>query len=225
MWIEGTTPEISDFLIASVLLMFSEPEQRPLSKRQQKKALKSLEFAKFKEERNLKRKERRRAKRLEGSNNSKASLPIKNALPSGHIIIDCSYEALMNEKEIQSLCAQIGRCYAMNRRADMPFEVELQKFGPKLSQTMRGLNPDYLTWKNIAFRDNQELDASNIERKVVYLTSDSANLLESIERDTAYIIGGLVDRNRHKVLTSMFINRVFVKIWPSSTVLRLPVFP
>jgi hypothetical protein len=78
--------------------MFPEHEEKALSKRQQKRALKSLEFAKFKEERNLKRKERKKAKRLEGSIRAKTSLPIKNAISSGHIIIDCSYDALMNEK-------------------------------------------------------------------------------------------------------------------------------
>ena len=43
----------------------------------------------------------------------------------------------------------------------------------------------------------------------MYLTPDSEDVLESVERDTAYIIGGLVDRNRHKVIFQ-FIHRVFV---------------
>lgn len=87
--------------------MFPEQEEKLLSKRQQKKALKSLTFAKFKEERNLKRKERKRAKKLEGSTRTKLSLPIKNAVSSGHIIIDCSYETLMNEK-VHSFINLIG---------------------------------------------------------------------------------------------------------------------
>jgi tRNA (guanine9-N1)-methyltransferase len=129
--------------------MLPESEEKSLSKRQQKKAIKSLEFAKFKEERNFKRKERKKAKKLDGSTRITTSLPIKNAVPSGLIILDCSYETLMNEKEIRSLCAQISRCYAMNRRADIPFALELQKFGTKLSQIMGSLNPDYLMWKNV----------------------------------------------------------------------------
>lgn len=38
------------------------------------------------------------------------------------------------------------------------------------------------------------------KEQLVYLTADSQNVVESIEEDKVYIIGGLVDRNRHKVM-------------------------
>ncbi|CAM9544984.1 unnamed protein product [Phaeothamnion confervicola] len=38
-------------------------------------------------------------------------------------------------------------------------------------------------------------------KKVVYLSADASRTLQGLERDTAYIIGGLVDRNRHPGLT------------------------
>lgn len=48
------------------------------------------------------------------------------------------------------------------------------------------------------FHEKSYLDSFPKE-KLVYLTSESENVIETFEDDTMYIIGGLVDHNEHKV--------------------------
>ena len=39
------------------------------------------------------------------------------------------------------------------------------------------------------------------KEKIVYLTADSPNTLTTLDEDKVYVIGGIVDRNRHVKLT------------------------
>jgi len=63
---------------------------------------------------------------------------------------------------------------------------------------MRGVHRQ---WRGVSVSEENYLEAlSDISlENFVYLTADSDNVIHSLQADKVYIIGGLVDKNRHKV--------------------------
>ena len=49
-------------------------------------------------------------------------------------------------------------------------------------------------------------------KNMVYLTADSPHVVVSLEPEKLYVIGGLVDRNRHKVLPQNFLVSLFPQL-------------
>eukprot|EP00435_Cladocopium_sp_Y103_P024208 s1711_g5.t3 len=96
------------------------------------------------------------------------------------------WEEMMQPKELKSLIQQLLYCYGANRRAQQP--VQLCFSGVEEgSKTHEGLSKQsgYESW----------------EEKLIYLTADAEEKLESFEPEMVYVIGGIVDRNRHKGCT------------------------
>jgi tRNA (guanine9-N1)-methyltransferase len=60
------------------------------------------------------------------------------------------------------------------------------------------VEPEELAKSNGDERNEPEGDQALPEQEVIYLTSDSPNTLEDLKPYSTYIIGGLVDKNRHK---------------------------
>jgi tRNA (guanine9-N1)-methyltransferase len=70
------------------------------------------------------------------------------------------------------------------------------------SKASESKSEDYSTEKDVASEavENlpKEIDQENPAPSIVYLTSDSPNKLDRLSPNTSYIIGGIVDKNRHK---------------------------
>lgn len=96
---------------------------------------------------------------------------------------------------------QILRVYTENRRSKAPMQLHLTSFEGRCKEEMTKHN-GYQNW-DIYFHPENYLDVFPKE-KLVYLTSESNNIIEELSEDKIYIIGGLVDHNSHKVFPLKF---------------------
>ena len=127
---------------------------------------------------------------------------VREALSTGlKVAIDCSMEDAMSPKEICKLCRQIQAAYGSNSRSDNPFHLYLTGL-KKDSKTYVECQRQCPGFENYLIDVNElmhhQLFKSDI---IVYLTPDSPNLLQTLDPNKVYIIGGLVDENLDTGLT------------------------
>ncbi|XP_047433496.1 RNA (guanine-9-)-methyltransferase domain-containing protein 2 [Mugil cephalus] len=185
-------------------------ENQTLSKRQRKKLLKQQKWEEERELRKQRRKERKQQRRLqrlnhqdeEGGDHQGARKRLRREVtPSSlRLVLDCSFDSLMLMKDVSKLHKQIQRCYAENRRALHPVQLYLTSLGGQLKQSMDEKDKGWVNWKDITIKTEHYSEVMAKE-ELVYLTSDSPNVLEELDPKKAYIIGGLVDHNHHKGIT------------------------
>lgn len=126
--------------------------------------------------------------------------------PTGvQFIMDCDFDDLMNEREIVSMSNQIARCYSAKRHCEYDVDLVISAFNGKLKERFDKAVSQYKLWQNFTFVENASLEEllpkeKDQRDKYVYLTADTDEVLESLEPDHKYIIGGIVDKNRHKLL-------------------------
>ncbi|XP_026673459.1 tRNA methyltransferase 10 homolog A isoform X2 [Ceratina calcarata] len=183
----------------------SESHQN-LSKRQLKKVRKREKWLERKDEIRLREREKARKKRAHARTNNIDVGPSRKALKrctmAGSsckigITIDLSFGHLMIDKDIAKLTKQILRCYTLNRRVDAPMQFSLTSFGGKAKADMEK-HKGYEHW-DVKFHEESYLNIYPKE-KIIYLTSESENVITHLEHDHVYVIGGLVDHNSHKGL-------------------------
>jgi len=118
--------------------------------------------------------------------------------PTPICVIDLDFDELMDEQEVRSLVQQLMYSYGANKRARRPLRLHLTSLGGRIETQLHHIDGTE-RW-SVTKHAGSYLEAFPPEQ-LVYLSSDSAVLLTSLEPGTAYIIGGLVDHNRHKGLT------------------------
>ena len=100
--------------------------------------------------------------------------------------------------EADSMVKQAERAYAMNRRAPVPVRLTLTDVSGTNQERMLRMAPGHPKW-SCAFQPG-DLAAAYEGRlgDLVYLTADAEEEISELEAGKVYIIGGIVDRNRHK---------------------------
>ncbi|XP_074479972.1 tRNA methyltransferase 10 homolog A [Sebastes fasciatus] len=182
-------------------------ENQTVSKRQRKKLLKQQKWEEERGLRKQRRKDRKQQRRLQrqedegGEAQNVRKRPRREVTPSSlRLVVDCSFDNLMLVKDVGKLHKQIQRCYAENRRALHSVQFYLTSLGGQLKQSMDEKDKGWVNWKDISIKPEHYSEVVAKE-ELVYLTSDSPNVLEELDHKKAYVIGGLVDHNHHKGIT------------------------
>lgn len=141
------------------------------------------------------------------------------------LVIDCGWDHLMDDRQRISLGSQITRAYSDNSKAPYRSHLVISSFDKLLKERFDTvLRKMHENWRGIkfmpedfvhaaeqakermkgphggqlagAFAGKEDLAPENGE--VIYLSSDSPNTLTELKPYSTYIIGGLVDKNKHK---------------------------
>lgn len=194
-----------------------------ISKSQLKKLRRHQKWIESKPERRRREKEKRKLKRqlLAKERDSKDDLVIierprvklmKDSNNKFRIVVDLNFEQYMTDSEIAKSVKQVGRIYTINRHATSPCQLYISSLNGKIRERFSITNRGYENWDIHhsecdyvdLFRQpvEEEMDKTNF----IYLTGDSNETLPDVDtllteyESKIFIIGGLVDHNRHKNL-------------------------
>lgn len=187
---------------------FNGVEISKLTKRQMKKYQKVLKWQSIKKEKRAKDRLKTKKRKHEAKQNNVDLGPSRKQLKRAKmenspckigVAIDLSFDHLMIDKDMGKVIKQILRVYTENRRAKAPMQLHLTSFDGRAKAEM-AKHHGYENW-DMYFHPESYLEAFPKE-KLVYLTSESDNVITELREDKIYIIGGLVDHNFHKVFKS-----------------------
>lgn len=125
--------------------------------------------------------------------NNNKNIPIVQYKKEYSICIEILNEnELMTEKELKSLAHQIKFLYSINKKSVFPVNLCLSNY----FYIKKYLNIWHEKWDMSFYTD----EIKNNYENIIYLSADAEEVLTDVDKDKIYVIGGLIDRNRHKGL-------------------------
>ncbi|CAG8501403.1 8683_t:CDS:2 [Ambispora gerdemannii] len=205
-----TTPDTEQTLPTFSPSSLSKNAQKRILKQQKWEATRALrkEVRKEKEKKKKARKQEQQ-RTAEGDKDSvkPREPPLKKQkivqTPSTmKVIIDLDFDDYMSDKEIVDLSAQLTRCYSYNNNKTVnPVGLFYTSFSGRLQERFDTRLKEYHNWKNVIIENKPYLELFPNKQDLVYLTADDEEVvLQELDESKIYIIGGIVDKNRHKRL-------------------------
>lgn len=179
---------------------FEEKKEEWVLKRKEKKKEKQAQKRKFREE-NPELAEQQREAAIQAAKNKRSK---KQENVNVTVIIDCGFDEMMKDEEKTSLGSQLIRCYSDNKKAEKRVKLQISSFNKSLKTRFETvMHNQHLKWKNIDLIEDDfttKATPEELKSNYVYLSSDSDNLIETLDENKTYIIGGIVDKGRYKDL-------------------------
>lgn len=93
------------------------------------------------------------------------------------IIIDCSFQDLLTQKELNSVCIQLGYCQATNRKFPVPVKLTVTSFRDKVKEKMTRFGA--LQW-GVVLLEKHYTEYFKLD-DLIYLTGDAEEEIEEID--------------------------------------------
>ena len=173
------------------------------AKQDEARAVFNLKMESMTEEEKKKYESQRKANRDERMRRANEARAKKSqALTSPYsVVLDLEFGDLMTEKEVKSMAKQLCYCYSSNTKASVPACMYFTGLDGNVGEALMKASPGYKNWAVLHKFDSYIDVLSDRKKDLVYLTADSEVELVDFAANDIYVIGGIVDRNRHKNLT------------------------
>ncbi|XP_063068904.1 tRNA methyltransferase 10 homolog C [Engraulis encrasicolus] len=113
------------------------------------------------------------------------------------LVFDMSYEEDMSKRELDNAIAQLVETEGWNRRSQDPFHLHFCNLDPEggyYKELLKRYGQE--AWERLLITASPQRYVDLFPRQqLVYLTSDSPNILRTFDHNKVYIVGALVDRS------------------------------
>ena len=115
------------------------------------------------------------------------------------VVIDYDFEEQMSQNEIKSITQQTNFTYGANGRAETPVHLVLTSVKGGTKEAFDRQLRVYGSWAGVTVSSESYAEVyKDKKEQLVYLTADSDVEIDRLCPEDIYVIGGIVDRNRHK---------------------------